>query len=277
MNCLGLIAGKGIYPAMVLNGARAAQRTTSSPEHIVVAALENETTPEWTTQADAVCWLRVGQLNKLLHFFSKESVNTVIMAGQITPQRLFDLRPDWKTLLLLARLRERNAESLFGAVADELEKNGMRVLPATTYVENHLAQAGHIAGPQASRALLRNVEFGWPIAKQVSALDIGQTVVVKNGTVLSVEGFEGTNETILRGGRLGKKDATVIKISKPNQDFRFDVPVLGSETVRAAAEVSIGGIVCEAKKTLLLELPEITELAARHQITIFAKESSGDF
>lgn len=267
---LGLIAGKGDYPKLVLEGICKAKEQ-SSVGRVVVAAFEGETDEELAGQADGVQWLKVGQLGKMLSFFKREGARKVIMAGQITPRRLFDLRPDLKALALLAGLKEKNAETIFGAVADELERNGIQVLPATTYVEEHLAAPGHFAGPKAGKKLLGDVQFGWPIAKQVSALNIGQTIVVKNGTVLAVEGFEGTDEAIRRGGKLGEKGAVVLKVSKPNQDFRFDVPVIGPETLHAAAEGKIGAIVCEAGKTLLLNRPEMEELARENRITLLGK------
>ncbi len=266
MEGIGLIAGRGEYPFLTLQGARKA-----GVGRIAVAAIQGDASEELTRQADASCWLQPGQLGELIKFFKSENISDIIMAGQITPGRLFDLKPDWKAILLLARLKKRNAETLFGAVADELAKSGINVLPATTFLEDDLAPEGWIAGPRENRSLLRDVEFGWPIAKQVASLDIGQTLVVKKGTVLAVEGFDGTDATIRRGGSLGKGDSVAIKVSKPNQDFRFDVPVIGTETLRSAAEVGIKAIVCEARKTLLLKRKELTELAQKLRITLFGR------
>jgi DUF1009 family protein len=264
MKSLGLIAGKGSYPFLVAREARA-----HGVGRIVLAAFEGETDPALAAEAGVVQWMRVGQLGRLLDFFRGEGVSEAMMAGQITPGRLFDLRPDFKALFLLAKLRSRNAESLFGAVADELEKAGVRLLPAVTYLDEHLATPGLLAGPAPGRGLVRDIEFGWPLVKQIAALDIGQTLVVKKGTVLAVEGFDGTDETIRRGGRLGKGGAVVLKVSKPDQDFRFDVPVIGPATLRSAAEGGVGAIVCEAKKTLLLDRAELSELARLHRITVW--------
>ncbi|MFZ5805636.1 MAG: LpxI family protein [Verrucomicrobiota bacterium] len=267
---LGIIAGKGVYPGMVIEGAR-----KTGVDRIVVAAFEDETSDSVIAKADAQHWLKVGQLGKLIEFFKKESATHAIMAGQITPKRLFDLKPDFRALILLARLRERNAETIFGAVGAELEKNGIHLLPATSYIENHLASMGWIAGPKPSHTLLEDIEFGGPIAKKVSELDIGQTIVVKRGTVLAVEGYEGTDDTILRGGELGqKKGIVVIKVSKPKQDFRFDVPVIGPTTLKVAAKAGVICIACEAKKTLLLERSQITELAKKYKITVLGHDFS---
>jgi len=266
MTGLGLIAGKGNYPHLMLTEAR-----RQGVKHIALAAFEGETDPALIAQADSHCWMRVGQLGKLLAYFREEGVKSAVMAGQITPGRLFDLRPDLKALLLLARLKERNAESLFGAVADALCQNGIELLPATTYLERHLATPGLVAGPKPSGKQLRDIEFAWPLAKEVSRLNIGQSLVVKNGTVLAVEGYDGTNATLRRGGGLGRGSAVMVKVSKPNQDMRFDVPVIGPDTVRIAAESGVTCLACEAEKTLLLGADELRHLASLHKITVWAR------
>jgi DUF1009 family protein len=265
-NTLGIIAGNGVYPRLLARSARAA-----GAKRIVVAAFTSETEASLADDVDAIEWLRVGQLSRMLNFFREQKIQNVIMAGQIAPKNLFDLRPDWKALLLLARLKRRNAESIFAAIADELGKIGIDMLPAATFLEEFIASSGLIAGPKLSRRQKQDIEFGWEIAKETSRLDIGQTVVVKNGTVLAVEAFEGTNETLKRGGTLGRKDAIMVKVAKPNQDMRFDVPVIGLETVRIAAEVDVRVIAVEAGKTLLLEKESLIELARHSNISIVGK------
>jgi len=187
-----------------------------------MAAFEGETRQEIIPLADSVEWMRVGQMGRLLEAGKKSGAARALMAGQIAPGNLFDLRPDFKALLILAKLKRRNAETLFGAVAEELAKAGLELLPATTYLDDHIAPRGPIAGPRVKPRVLEDLEFGFRIAKETSRLDIGQTVVVKNGTVLAVEAFEGTNEAIRRGGQLGRGSATMVKVSKPDQDMRFD-------------------------------------------------------
>ncbi len=263
---LGIIAGNGVYPVLLAQSAR-----SSGVKKIVAAAFTNETDPRLAGLVDEIEWLRVGQLSRLLNFFSEQKIQKVIMAGQIAPKNLFNLRPDWKALLLLAQLKRRNAESIFAAIADELKKIEIEMLPATTFLEKFVASSGLIAGPKLSRREQEDVAFGWEIAKEISRLDIGQTVVVKNGTVLAVEAFEGTNETLKRGGSLGRKDAIMVKVAKPTQDMRFDVPVIGIETVRIAAEAAVRVIAVEAGKTLLLELNSLVELAERSKISIVGR------
>lgn len=193
------------------------------------------------------------------------------MVGQIAPNNLYELRPDLRTLALLARLKEKNAESLFGGIADELAKDGITLLPATTFLEDQLPSAGPVCGPALDREGIEDAEFGFRIAKETSRLDIGQTVVVREGTVLAVEAFEGTNACIRRGGELGKgKKVKLVKVSKPNQDFRFDVPVIGPDTVKTCAEAGVSAIVMEANCTLLLGQEEVAGLCAKHKISLHA-------
>ena len=260
---LGIIAGNGVYPKFL---AAAARKTGVT--RIVAAAFTDETDPSIDKQADVVEWLRVGQLGRLLKFFREQKVHQVIMAGQIAPKNLFDLRPDVKALVVLAKLKQRNAESIFRAIADELKKIDVDLLPATTFLEDQLASKGLIAGAKLSRAEEEDVDLGWKVAKEIARLDIGQTIIVKNGTVLAVEAFEGTNDAIKRGGSLAREGAVMIKVAKPNQDMRFDVPVIGVETIRVAAEAKIRVIAVESGKTLLLERDKVVDLARRGDISL---------
>lgn len=264
---IGVIAGNGVYPGTFLQAAR----RESPGVKLVVAAFHGETRPELESLADATEWFHVAQLGKMIRFFKREGVTEAVMMGQISPKNLFDLRPDLRVLMILARVRERNAETLFGAIADELAKEGVTVLPATTFLEDHLPGPGHVCGPPLKKRQLADAEFGFRIAKQTSALDIGQSLVVRHGTVLAVEAFEGTNACILRGGELGRrKDVLLIKVSKPGQDFRFDVPVIGPQTVETCAEAGVSAIAIEACKTLLLEKENVAGLCERHRIGIHA-------
>ena len=265
---LGIIAGNGAYPRLVAEAARSAGVKT-----ICAAAFEKETDAALAGKVDRIEWLRVGQLSRLLNFFRDQGIHHAMMAGQIAPKNLFHLRPDWKALLLLAKLKRRNAETIFAAIAGELAAAGVELLPATTFLDKHVAAAGLIAGSKLSRREEEDVAFGWNIAKEIARLDIGQTVVVKNGTVLAVEGFDGTNETLQRGGQLAGKGAIVVKVAKPKQDMRFDVPVIGSETVRIAAASKVRVIAVEADRTLLLEKEELMETANRLNVSIVGRRA----
>ena len=263
---LGIIAGNGVYPRLLADSARKA-----GVRKIIAIAFTGETDPALTQHVDLIEWMRVGQLNRLLKVFRDQKIHHAIMAGQIAPTNLFDLHPDWKALLVLSKLKQRNAESIFAAIADELAKIGVDLLSAATFLEDSLASIGLIAGPKLSRREEEDVALGWKIAKEIAGLDIGQTVIVKNGTVLAVEAFEGTNDAIKRGGALARKDAVMIKVPKPDQDMRFDVPVIGIETIRVAAGVKLRVIAVETGRTLLLERDAIIDLANRSNISIVAR------
>jgi DUF1009 family protein len=265
-DALGIIAGNGVYPRLSADAARKA-----GVKKIIAAAFTGETDPALTQHVELIEWMRVGQLNRLLKFFRAQDVHHAIMAGQIAPKNLFDLRPDWKALMLLGKLKERNAESIFAAIAQELAQVDVQLLPATAFLEDSLAPSGLIVGPKLSRHEEDDVEFGWKIAKEIARFDIGQTIVVKNGTVVAVEALEGTNDAIKRGGALARSGAVMVKVAKPNQDMRFDVPVIGVETIRIAAEAQVRVIAVEAGKTLLLERDAIVDLARRAKISIVAR------
>ena len=267
---IGIIAGNGVYPATFIAHAR----VKSPGVRLVVAAFHGETREELADAADAIEWFRVGQLTKVIRFFRREGADEAVMMGQISPNNLFDLRPDLRVLMMLARIRERNAETLFGGIAEELGKDGITLLPATTFLEDLLPTAGHVCGPPLGKRQVGDAKFGYRIAKETSAMDIGQSVVVRHGTVLAVEAFEGTNSCIRRGGGLGRgKDVLLVKVSKPNQDFRFDVPVIGPDTIETCAEAGVSAIVIEAGSTLVLEIERVAGLCRAHGVTVHSMDA----
>lgn len=264
---IGIIAGSGAYPEVFIEAAR----RKAPGVRLIMAAFQNETREEVTRLADAVEWMRVGQLSKPIRFFRNQGATEAVMVGQIAPKNLFDLRPDLRALMMLARVPERNAETLFGAIAGEMAKDGITLLPATTFLEDLLPVPGPVCGPKFKDRQLKDAEFGFRIAKETSRLDIGQTVVVRHGTVLAVEAFEGTNACIRRGGELGRgKNVMLVKVSKPNQDFRFDVPVVGPQTIETCAAAGVGAIAIEARRTLILEAAKVRQLCEEHGIGLHA-------
>lgn len=263
---VGMIAGNGLYPGTFARAARQAGVKT-----LVAAAFTDETDPALAGLVDQIEWLRVGQLGKMIRFFKGHGVEQVVMVGQIAPKNLFDLRPDLRLLKMLGKIKERNAESLFAGIAGELEIDGIHLLPATTFLDDLLPPAGHVCGPALGSRQEEDAEYGFRIAKEVSRLDIGQTVVVKKGTVLAVEAFEGTNEAMKRGGAMGKGGAMMVKVSKPKQDFRFDVPVVGPSTIETAADAGVSAIVVEAGCTLLLGKDEIFRLCKERKVSLVAR------
>jgi DUF1009 family protein len=263
---VGVIAGNGIYPETFARAAR-----NAGVPRLIAAAFSNETETSFSKEVDEIDWFRVGQLGKMIKYFKKHEVTRAVMVGQIAPKNLFDLRPDMRTLKMLAGVKERNAETLFGAIAEELERDGIQLMPATTYLDDLLPAAGHVGGPGLTDRQEEDAAYGMRIAKEVSRLDIGQTVVVKKGTVLAVEAFEGTNEAIKRGGALGKGSAMMVKVSKPDQDFRFDVPCVGPATIETAAEAGVNAIVVEAGCTLILGKEEVLDLCRDAKVSLVAR------
>ncbi len=261
---LAIIAGNGTYPFAMVRGARKA-----GVKRVIAVAFTGETDESLAHEVDAIEWIRVGQLGKLCSFVEKEGAQHGVMAGQIAPKNLFDLRPDFKALFMLAKLKRRNAETIFAAIGEEMKKSGCELIPATTFMDEQMAAKGLVAGPRVKPRVEADLRYGYEIAKEISRLDIGQTALVKNGTVLAVEGFEGTNECIKRGGALGRGDAVMVKVSKPGQDLRFDVPVIGPVTLETCAAAGVKVIGVEAGQTIMLDRERVAALANEHKISVF--------
>lgn len=263
-DALGIIAGNGEFPLIL---AREAGQPT------IAVAFEGETNPEITKLAGEVEWIKIGQLNKLIEAFTSRGVTRAVMAGGITPSNLFkNLRLDFRMMAVAARLKVRNAESIFGAIGEELAKDGVQLLDPRPFLGDSIPKAGNLTRGKPDKEQQEDIAFGLKIAKEVSRMDIGQTVVVKEGTVLAVEGFEGTDECIRRGGALAgeKGGAVVVKVSKPNQDFRFDIPCVGQRTLESCAAGHVAVLAVEAGNTLLLEKEKILPAADKQGLRIVA-------
>jgi len=264
---LGIIAGSRGLPLLIAREARKA-----GVGKIVAVAFEGETDPWIAEVADQVSWLRVGQLTKMIAAFRDWGVKQCVMAGQIAPKNLFDVRPDLRAMTLLFKLKEKNAHSIFGAIGEELRKEGIELIPATPWLGPAMPAAGFHAGPALTSAQREDVEFGFRMAKEISRLEIGQTVVVKDGTVLAVEGFEGTDRCLARGGELAgeKGGAVAVKVAKLNHDMRFDIPCIGSTTIQNCRNAGISVLAVEAGKTILLEREQVAEAVKKNGPAIVA-------
>lgn len=262
---LGIIAGNRSLPILLAKQARA-----MGVKRLVAVGFENETNPDLASLVDEIVWLRVGQLSKLISAFTDRQVHHCVMVGQIAPKNLFDLRPDFRAMSMLLRLKEKNAHTIFGAIGDELKKDGVELIEATPWLRPLMPEKGFLIGPKLSADQQSDIDFGFRIAKEISRLEIGQSVVVKEGTVLAVEGFEGTDECLKRGGALAGKSggAVAVKVSKEKHDLRFDIPCFGARTLEVCRDAKISVLAIEAGKTLLLEKEAVEELARRHKITI---------
>ena len=265
METLGIIAGNRSLPLIFAKEAR-----RLGVRRLVAAAVEGETDPALATLVDDIVWLKVGQLSKLIATFTERGVKQCVMAGQIAPKNLFDLRPDLRAMGMLLRLKEKNAHTIFGAIAKELEKDGVELIEATPWLKSLMPGAGFLIGPKPSAEQRADVAFGFQIAKEVSRLEIGQTVVVKHGAVLAVEGFEGTDKCLARGGELAGKDggAVAVKVAKAGHDLRFDIPCIGAQTLEVCAAAGIAVLALEPEKTLLLEREACERLAQAKHVAV---------
>ncbi len=273
---LGLIAGNGQFPFLVLDAARA------QGYEVVVAAIKEEASPEIESRgAASVHWLSLGELSKLIETFQREGVTRAIMAGQVKHKQIFSsIRPDWKLAKLLLSLGTRNTDSLLGAVAKVLADEGIILENSTSLLEPLLAKAGVLTSRAPSEIEKKNIEYGRAVARQLAQYDIGQTVVVAESAAVAVEAMEGTDATIERAGQimasLGPNDSTlsraltVVKIAKPNQDMRFDVPVIGLKTIETMREAGATCLALDAGKCLLLDGDAIIVAANNAGISIAA-------
>jgi hypothetical protein len=262
---LGLIAGNGEFPQLF---ARAARR---EGHKISAVAFPEETSRALIPLVDEIQWISIGQLGKLIGAFKQAGVRRAFMAGQIRHKRLFaNLKLDLKAVALLARLKDKRADSILRAVGEALAKDGIRMESPLPFLSENLPKPGVISRRKPTPQESRDIEFGYQIAKHVAGADIGQTVVVKNQAILAVEAMEGTDACIARGGKFGRGQAVVVKVAKPGQDLRFDMPVVGARTIAAMQKAGVSVIAFDAGKTLLLKPAEVLALAERAKIALVA-------
>ncbi len=266
---LGIIAGGGQFPLLCARAARKRGYKVFAVGHI------GETDAGMEREVNGIAWIHLGQLGRLISSLKKAGVSKTIFAGTITKKRVFrDVRPDMRALALWGRLRGRLDDEILRAIAEELEAEGIHVLPSTTLLDELTAPAGILTKKTPTRKQREDMEFGWHIAKTVGSLDIGQCIVVKDKVILAVEAMEGTDETIVRGGRLGGPGAVVIKIFKPCQDPRFDLPSVGMTTIERMEEVKASALVIEAGKTLFFDRHEAISRADSAGIVVVAQEDN---
>jgi len=273
---LGIIAGNGKFPLLVLDAACA------QGFEVVVAAIKEEADPEIESRAAAsVHWLSLGELSKLIETFHREGVQRAIMAGQVKHKQIFSaIRPDWRLAKLLLSLTTRNTDSLIGAVAKVLDDEGITLESSTALLEPLLARAGVLTHREPNPAERKNISYGRTVARQLAQHDIGQTVVIAESACVAVEAMEGTDATIERAGEIMRslqkeastlsRDLTVVKIAKPKQDMRFDVPVIGLKTIEVMRAAGATCLALDAGKCLLLDGDRIADAANQGEIAIVA-------
>lgn len=254
---IALIAGNGNFPILFAKAAR------KKGVEVIAIGINEETSKDLEGHVSKMYWLGVGELGKLFQILISEKLTSAVMAGQVKHKLLFDksIKLDTSMIELLGSVKDKKTDSLIGAIAEMLGRSGVKLLDSTTFLSDLLPEKGLLTNTPLGHAILRDIEFGKEIAKSIAGLDIGQTVVVKDKAVLAIESIEGTDEAIKRGAYYGKEGVVIVKVSKPNQDMRFDIPIIGPGTIKLLKEVKAACIAIEAKKTLIIDREETIKLA----------------
>jgi UDP-2,3-diacylglucosamine hydrolase len=270
---LGIIAGNGRFPFLVLDAARRLHHTVS------IVAIKEEASPDLAGAAASapsarVEWLSLGQLGACIQFLQSAGVTHAVMAGQVKHARIFSgIVPDRTLLSVLLRLRSKNTDALISAVADVLKGHGIELIDSTALLAPLLARAGRMTGRAPTAEESADFEFGWQMADRIAGLDIGQTIAVKDRAVVAVEAMEGTDEVIARAGRLAGRGVRIIKVAKPGQDMRFDVPVVGVPTIRAMKDAGATALAVDAGKTLMIDGDDVIAEADSAGIAMFGRQT----
>lgn len=264
---LGLVAGGGQFPLLVAHGAR------KQGYSVKAVAFDRETSPEVSDCADRVLWIKLGQLGRMISFLQKEQVSEVVFAGPINKPGAFNIRPDLRAIKLLLNLKSRNDNSLLTAVAREMSAENLKIVSALKFVPDLVSPSGCITRRKPTPAEMEDIVFGWPLIKKIGAMDIGQCMVVKERVVVAVEAIEGTDETVLRGGKLAGKDFTIIKTFKPGQDSRIDLPALGLGTVEAMVRANASCLAYESGTSLFFDIDQAVRLADKNNIAMVGVDS----
>ncbi|MDD5729937.1 MAG: UDP-2,3-diacylglucosamine diphosphatase LpxI [Candidatus Omnitrophica bacterium] len=266
MNKIGLIAGNRRFPIVFAQGAK------KKGKYIVAIAIKGETSRQLKSHVDKLYWLSLVQFRQMFEVFKSEGVEKVAMAGQISPYRLFskEVRQNRDLKELISSIQDNKANTIFSEIASRLKEFGLDLIDSTTFVEDLLPKKGTLTRRQPNQAESLDIRFGLELAKEVARLDIGQTVAVKSKAIVAVEALEGTDNLIRRAGRIARGGITVVKVSRPNQDMRFDIPVIGFNTVKTLVKANATCLAIEAGKTLFIDREESVKLADKKGITIIA-------
>ncbi|HEV3375577.1 MAG TPA: UDP-2,3-diacylglucosamine diphosphatase LpxI [Candidatus Acidoferrum sp.] len=262
----GLIAGNGRFPFLVLEGAR------SQGIEMAVIAIKEEASPEIERVAKRLHWVSLGELSKTIELMHQEGVSQAVMAGQVKHNKIFSsIRPDWKLAKLLFSLPRKNTDALIGAVARVLEEDGIRLVDSTIFLKPLLPEPGILTRRAPNDHEAEDIAYGLGIARQIAGIDIGQTVVISDHACVAVEAMEGTDETIARAARIAPgRPLVVVKVSKPRQDMRFDVPVVGLPTIEQMKNAGATALALDAERTLLFDRAQLIERADAARIAILA-------
>ncbi len=254
--------------------ARAAR---ANGHRVFAVAHEDETDPVLADHVDGIIWVKIGQLERTVDFFKANGITDALMAGGITKENMFlNFEPDAKAMAVIARVSDLSDDNFLRALADEFENDDIFIRPSTLYVPDLLATEGVLTGRRPTAAEEADIEYGWRIAKALGRLDVGQCVVVRKRATLALEAIDGSDETIRRGGRLGQENAVVVKVVKPNQDLRFDLPSVGLQTIEVMAEVKASVLAIEADRTLVFNREEMIAAADEAGIAVVARPGDGN-
>lgn len=271
--CLGLIAGDGRLPFEVARSARASGR------RVCAIGYPGITDPSLEQEVDSLTWLSLGQLGKLLGEFARERVSEAVMAGKVSKQHLYrdvaTLRPDRRALDLIAGIGDLRDDSILDAVARSLGEIGVELLPQVQFCQSLVAQPGVLGRTTPSRTQWEDIAFAWPVAKALGEMDIGQSVLVESRAILAVEAIEGTDAAVRRGGQLGSGAASLVKVAKPRQDLRFDMPTIGPDTLRVMLEAGVAALAFEAHCTIILGRKELLKIADANEVPVVALGPEG--
>jgi len=263
---LGLIAGNGKFPILFAREAKA------QSYQVMAAGIKGDTSFLLKPFVDKIIFFKVGELDNLFKFLKRQGIKKVIMAGQVNPDNLFNPHVQFDAAFkeIFQAIKNRKADTIFRAIADKLKEHGMELVDSTFLLKKYLAPKGTLTRRGPTVAELEDIDFGRIIAKEMGSIDVGQTVVVKDKAIVAIEAMEGTDATILRGGRIARDGAVVVKMSKPKQDLRFDVPVMGPRTIKNAIKARIRCLAIEAGKTIVIDLDKCLKMANRYKICIVA-------
>ncbi len=260
---VGLVAGGGQFPILIARAVKARGRK------VIAVAHKGETSDALTKEVDSIEWIHLGQLGRLIAILKTAGAKEAVFAGTITKKRIFwDVRPDLRALGLWKELKNRLDDGILRAVAGELEKEGVTLLPTTDFLSDNMMPEGILTDAKPTEEQLEDIAFGLELAKEIGRLDIGQCIVVKDKAVLAVEAIEGTDETILRAGKLSGEGTVVIKICKPNQDTRFDLPSIGLKTIKTMVEAKAAVLAVEAHKAMFFDMDKAITMADQANIVI---------
>ncbi|MFH2138441.1 MAG: UDP-2,3-diacylglucosamine diphosphatase LpxI [Candidatus Omnitrophota bacterium] len=265
MEKIGLIAGNGKFPLLFAQAAKQAGAC------VVAVAIKEEADESLAEVVDSIYWISVGQFKTLIKILKEENIKKAVMAGQIRHKLIFSkIELDAELTMLLLKLKDKKTDTILGAIAQRLGQLGIELIDSSTFLKNYMPEKGVLTSAQPTEEQWQDINFGLETAKAIAGLDIGQTVVVKDKAVLAIEAIEGTDEAIYRGSLFSQGGAVVVKVSKPNQDMRFDIPLIGRKTIQTLIKANIAVLAIEAQKTLFLDREYVLEEANKHNIKIVA-------